>query len=256
MKDKLSDITRRMTGTILLFPLIALFFAGQPYSKITVFICATGMLLEFLFLVTKNLGIRFVLIICIGFFSSMGLFLFDPLYHLFSFTLMLVILFRIIPFQSSFMGLCLAVLLYSIGKLSNHQSFQEVMTYVVVTVISVDTGAYIIGRFVGGPKLLPLVSPAKTISGAVGGIVIGIFSGISIFYVLNGKITLWLFPLTILITVLAQLGDITESYFKRTINKKDSAKIIPGHGGFMDRFDGYLYVIPFVVLLPVHGIFV
>ena len=130
------------------------------------------------------------------------------------------------------------------------------MTYIVFTIISVDTGAYIIGRFIGGPKLLPLVSPAKTVSGAVGGIISGIFSGTCIFYFLNVKITLWLILLTIFITLLAQVGDITESYFKRTINKKDSAKIIPGHGGFMDRFDGYLYVIPFVALSPVHGIFV
>ena len=256
MKDKLSDIARRMTGTMLLLPLMILFFVGEPYSKITVFICALVMLLEFSLLVTKSFGIRCILLVFIFLYSSTSLFLFEPIYQIISLILILVLLSRILPFQSSFMGICLAVLLYSIGKLSYNQSFQEIMTYIVVTIISVDTGAYIIGRFIGGPKLLPLVSPAKTVSGAVGGIISGIFSGTCIFYFLNVKITLWLILLTIFITVLAQVGDITESYFKRTINKKDSAKIIPGHGGFMDRFDGYLYVIPFVALSPVHGIFV
>ena len=154
------------------------------------------------------------------------------------------------------MGIFLAMLLYSIGNLSHNESFQEIMTFIVFTVISVDIGAYIIGRCMGGPKLIPLVSPAKTISGAIGGLVGGTSAGICIFFVLNFQITFWLFLLTLFVAVLAQVGDITASYFKRTIDTKDSAKTIPGHGGFLDRFDGYIYVIPIFALLPFNGLFV
>ena len=256
MKDRLSDISVRITGTMLLLPLIVLFFTGEPYSKITVFICAIIMILEYSFLATKHFGMRCALIVLICYFGSTSLFLFEPVYHILSLILIAILLFRFFPHKSSLMGLCLAILLFSIGHLSHYQSFQGVMTYVVATIICVDTGAYIVGRFAGGPKLLPFVSPAKTISGAFGGLIGGMFSGVSIFYFFNIKITFWLVLLTFFITILAQVGDITESYFKRSINTKDSAKIIPGHGGFMDRFDGYLYVVPFVALSPVHGIFV
>ena len=113
------------------------------------------------------------------------------------------------------MGIFLAMLLYSIGNLSHNESFQEIMTFIVFTVISVDIGAYIIGRCVGGPKLIPLISPAKTISGAIGGLVGGTSAGIGIFFVLNFQITFWLFLLTLFVAVLAQLGDITASFFKK-----------------------------------------
>ncbi len=256
MRDKLSDITRRMTGTMLLLPLIVLFFIGKPYSKITVVICAIIMILEYSSLVTKHIGMRCTLFLLICLFGSTSLFLFEPLYHFICFILVASVLLGFFPYQSSIMGFCLAVLFYSIGSLSHYHFFQEIMTYVVVTIIFVDTGAYTVGRFVGGPKLLPLVSPAKTISGAIGGLIGGVLAGLFTFYILSIEITLQLILITLIVTILAQIGDITESYFKRSINTKDSAKIIPGHGGFMDRFDGYLFVVPFVAWLPVHGIFV
>ena len=82
MKDKLSDISRRMTGTILLLPLLVLFFSGEPYSKITVLICAALMVLEYTFLATKNINLRVILIGIIGCFGSTSLFLLGPIYHL------------------------------------------------------------------------------------------------------------------------------------------------------------------------------
>ena len=82
MKDKLSDISRRVTGTLLLLPLMVLFFIGEPYSKITVFICAILMILEYSFLATKHFGMRCALIVLICCFGSTSLFLFDPIYHI------------------------------------------------------------------------------------------------------------------------------------------------------------------------------
>ena len=254
MRDKLPDISRRMTGMTLLLPLIAIFLAGKPFSQIVVFFCGIIMVFEYCFLITKNTSSRFALIGLICCFGLTTLFLVGPVYQLIYLVVTAAILFRFFPYQTSAMGLLLALLLYSIGKLWYYSFFQEVMAYIIVTVISVDIGAYIVGRFFGGPKLVPEVSPAKTISGALGGLVGGLVAGLSFCYFLSITITQELFFLTLGVSVLAQAGDITESIFKRSINTKDSAKTIPGHGGFMDRFDGYLYVIPLFALSPAQGI--
>ena len=255
MRDKLPDISRRMTGMTLLLPLLAIFFAGKPFSQIIVFFCGIVMVFEFCFLITKNTASRFALIGLICCFGLTTLFSVDPLYQLLHLVLTASILFRFFPYQTSAIGLILALLLYSIGKLWHFHFFQEVMAYIVLTVISVDIGAYIVGRFLGGPKLMPVVSPAKTISGSFGGLVGGLVAGLGMCYFLNIAITQELIFLTLAVAVLAQAGDITASIFKRSVNAKDSAKIIPGHGGFMDRFDGYLYVIPLFALSPAQGLF-
>lgn len=255
MRDKLPDISRRMTGMTLLLPLLAIFFAGKPFSQIIVFLCGIVMVFEYCFLITKNSASRFALIGLICCFGLTTLFSVKPLYQLLYLVLTAIILLRFFPYQTSAMGLILALLLYSIGKLWHFPFFQEVMAYIIVTVISVDIGAYIVGRFLGGPKLMPVVSPAKTISGAIGGLVGGLVAGLGMCYFLNIAITQELVFLTLAVAVLAQAGDITESFFKRSVNAKDSAKIIPGHGGFMDRFDGYLYVIPLFALSPAQGLF-
>ena len=256
MRDKLPDFSQRITGMILLLPLIAMFLAGKPYSQITVFLCGVIMVFEYCFLITKNIVLRFALIGTICCFGLNSLFLFEPIYQLIYIVILGVVLIQFFSVQISAMGLILAFLLYSVGKLYHYQSFQEVMAYIIVTVISVDVGAYIVGRFAGGPKLMPLVSPAKTISGAIGGLVGGLVAGISTCYFLKLQITQELVFLTMTVAILAQAGDITESFFKRSVNAKDSAKIIPGHGGFMDRFDGYLFVVPLFALSPAHRLFI
>ena len=255
MRDKLPDISRRMTGMTLLLPLIAIFLAGKPFSQIIVFFCGIIMVFEYCFLITKKTKLRFALIGLICCFGLITLFFVEPVYQLIYLLSIAFILFWFFPYRTSAMGLILALLMYSIGKLWYYPFFQEVMAYIIVTVISVDIGAYVVGRFLGGPKLVPEVSPAKTISGAIGGLFGGLVAGLSICYFLAIAITQELVFLTFGVAVLAQAGDITESIFKRSINTKDSAKTIPGHGGFMDRFDGYLYVIPLFALSPAQGLF-
>ena len=256
MKDRLPDISRRMTGILLLLPFMVLFLMGKPFSQITFVVISVIMMFEFAFLISKNTWMRSVLISLISVFGMMSFFAIAPFYHLIILAGIILILFCFFSYQTVAIGLALSLLSYSVGLFSHHEFFQEIMLYIVVTIISVDIGAYLVGRFVGGPKLLPLVSPAKTISGAIGGLIGGMISGTIICYILSVEITAWLLLVTMLVAILAQIGDITESFFKRAINTKDSAKIIPGHGGFMDRFDGYLFVIPLFALSPVDRLFV
>lgn len=121
----------------------------------------------------------------------------------------------------------------------------------LITVALVDTMGYLVGRKIGGAKLWPAISPAKTWSGAIGGIT---FSPIPIliYLYLNGQdLTLALFGLALGIMAIA--GDLLESWYKRSHELKDIGWILPGHGGLLDRFDGSLLTIPMLYFLLSMG---
>ncbi|RDJ24186.1 phosphatidate cytidylyltransferase [Bosea caraganae] len=114
-----------------------------------------------------------------------------------------------------------------------------------------DIAAYFTGRALGGPKLMPAVSPKKTWSGAIGGTLAGILGGVAIWaaapsFGVTPPGSLGAVALASLVaSILSQAGDLFESSFKRRFGAKDSGHLIPGHGGFMDRLDGYWAVIVF-----------
>jgi len=123
----------------------------------------------------------------------------------------------------------------------------------VLIVWATDTAAYFVGRFVGGVKLMPSVSPNKTWSGAIGGVVaamiVGGFAAPAVAY------NFWqMLFLSIFLSLLSQMGDLLESWIKRQFRVKDSGYLIPGHGGVMDRIDGFVVVAPaFAVVTMVTG---
>ena len=111
-----------------------------------------------------------------------------------------------------------------------------------------DTGAYLVGSTFGKNLLFPSVSPKKTIEGTVGGIVITMILAFPL-SLLNGAFEYldWL-VVALIIGVMGTLGDLLESKFKRNYNIKDTGTILPGHGGFLDRFDSFLFIISFIYL--------
>jgi phosphatidate cytidylyltransferase len=126
--------------------------------------------------------------------------------------------------------------------------------FLVVVIWSTDIGAYLVGRFVGGPKLAPRISPGKTWSGSLGGLLIGGLAGA----LLAGRghgVELAALPAGFLLSIFAQSGDLLESAIKRKLGVKDSGNTIPGHGGLFDRLDGFLTAAPVAVILAlsVHG---
>ncbi len=130
-----------------------------------------------------------------------------------------------------------------------------VILWMMILIWSMDTGAYFVGKNIGGPKMSPKISPNKTWSGLFGGTVIAMIMG-SLFglYMKNTDTVLFnnatiLIILSGLLALLSQVGDLAESAVKRAFNVKDSGTIIPGHGGVMDRIDGVLFVAPAVLVL-------
>ena len=110
-----------------------------------------------------------------------------------------------------------------------------------------DSGAYFAGTKFGKTKLFERVSPKKSWEGSVGGLIaaMGVAYIISLYYT-NYEPWQW-FSIGFIIVVAGTYGDLVESLFKRSMNIKDSADTIPGHGGFLDRFDGLLLSIPFII---------
>lgn len=126
----------------------------------------------------------------------------------------------------------------------------------IITIICVatDIGGYIFGKLFKGPKLTKL-SPNKTYAGMVGGYFLSLISvSVSSEYFKFEFSIDWLF-LTLLVSSVSQLGDIIISYFKRLSKIKDTGKIIPGHGGLLDRVDGMIFAFPFAWIILTIGIF-
>lgn len=113
--------------------------------------------------------------------------------------------------------------------------------WLLVLVWATDIGGYVFGRLIGGPKLAPRLSPKKTWAGFIGGLAAAIGASWLFFQVAAYGIAapIWL---SALLSIVSQLGDLGESAFKRRYDVKDSSRLIPGHGGLMDRIDGLVVV--------------
>ncbi|MDW0109197.1 phosphatidate cytidylyltransferase [Sporosarcina aquimarina] len=122
--------------------------------------------------------------------------------------------------------------------------------YALVIVWTTDSGAYFVGRKIGKNKLWPDISPNKTIEGFIGGIISAVVFAI-IFQLIQPVASsyLLLIGITVIASIIGQLGDLVESALKRNYNVKDSGKLLPGHGGILDRFDSLLFVLPLLHLL-------
>jgi phosphatidate cytidylyltransferase len=115
----------------------------------------------------------------------------------------------------------------------------------LMIVFSGDTGAYFAGMKFGKHKLYPAISPKKTVEGAIGGIASGMFITFIAKLVFFRSLH-WsgIFLLPLFVGPVAQIGDLCESFLKRSFDCKDSGSILPGHGGFLDRFDGVVFSLP------------
>lgn len=122
----------------------------------------------------------------------------------------------------------------------NIYPFRTLLAICFILVFSFDTGAYIIGKLFGKHKISPQISPAKTYEGSIGGWLFSLLALTIIFLFLKKKISLFLLWFSLIIALLSFFGDLLESYLKRKAHIKDAGSLLPGHGGFLDRFDSIL----------------
>jgi phosphatidate cytidylyltransferase len=147
--------------------------------------------------------------------------------------------------------IALAMAYLTILRDSELHGFPMVL-WLVLVVVAADVGAYFTGRLIGGPKLWPAVSPGKTRSGAIGGLVAALAVGLA-FGAIHDWALLRLAGLSLAVAVASQLGDLLESAVKRRFGVKDASRLIPGHGGLMDRLDGVMGAIWLFALYDLAG---
>lgn len=132
---------------------------------------------------------------------------------------------------------CAAVLLLRASE--THGLITILFLFAVVW--GADVGAYFAGRGIGGPKLAPTVSPKKTWAGLFGGLLTAIVAGVLLLWAVGIAARPAHAGLAALLALASAMGDLFESWFKRKFGVKDSSHLIPGHGGFMDRLDGFIF---------------
>jgi phosphatidate cytidylyltransferase len=126
--------------------------------------------------------------------------------------------------------------------------------FLFVVVWLTDIAAYFAGRAIGGPRLMPRVSPKKTWSGAVGGTLAGVLGAVAVARYFGVANLAAAAAVALVLSVVSQAGDLVESAIKRRFNTKDASQIIPGHGGVMDRLDGFVAAAAAAALIGLaHG---
>ena len=141
---------------------------------------------------------------------------------------------------------------YTAFEIREYKNF-EYFLFIVTVCIFTDIGGYIFGKIFKGPKLTK-ISPNKTYAGVFGSFLLSLMAGmIYTNYFGKNEITnsdhLFILLLILFISLISQIGDLIISYFKRKAKLKDTGKILPGHGGLLDRIDGLVFVMPTIYLL-------
>ena len=148
---------------------------------------------------------------------------------------------------------------YTIFKLINFAESYHYFLTIMLICVSTDIGGFIFGKIFKGPKLIK-ISPKKTYAGMIGGylfsiVILNILYSSTYFFSKSVEITFDIFVFILLVSTISQIGDIIISYFKRISKIKDTGKIIPGHGGLLDRIDGMIFAFPFSYIIFKINIF-
>lgn len=159
-----------------------------------------------------------------------------------------------LPKDRAIAGAYLALLLFAcLGLIGLRAVYGwEWLLWLVLIVIGSDVAGYFAGRMLGGPKLWPRVSPKKTWSGTVAGWVLAALIGLAFLPVLGANTGL--VAVSVVVAMAGQAGDIAESALKRHAGVKDSSNLIPGHGGFLDRFDAMIAAAAALLVLTETGL--
>lgn len=251
-------LVKRILSALVGIPLlIFIVFKGGIYLLLAVFLLMLLGLLEFRKIIKKSHGKALTILLWLGAFLFPLAFLINYqfiiallfFYLLFSYFCYLIYYPKYSPLDLSFTLLGVIYVCWGFFHLILLRELDTgfwLVMYVFIMVWSTDSGAYFTGIYLGKHKLAPLISPKKTWEGFWGGLITSVITAyiftISLPASVNpGKILLYISPA---VSIAGQLGDLFESSLKRFAQIKDSGKIIPGHGGILDRFDSALWAAP------------
>jgi phosphatidate cytidylyltransferase len=136
-----------------------------------------------------------------------------------------------------------AILLVEPNAFAHHHGLAYLFGAIVLTIAN-DTGALFIGRWLGSHSLNAALSPNKTIEGTIGGTVVTLIAGAAILPLISPWTITHGLEVAVALAIVIPLGDLFESMVKRTLGVKDLGRLLPGHGGLLDRIDGLLFAIP------------
>jgi len=253
---QLTGTARRFIGVLVLIPIIIAVWVDLKIASIMVAILGAGMAYEFskMLKMPANMAIALTPLIAL---QSLPIWVFDAglAWHsgLAAVSFGIAMLYR--GALAGVFAIALSICLYFSALLLSQTDGHWLLLALAAVVAACDSAAYFVGRSVGGVKLSPLISPNKTVSGSVGGIVAAITVMVGLAAIPAVTSVAGVDPITGLdvgvalclgcgVAVLSQIGDLLESALKRRLNVKDSGSILPGHGGLLDRFDGYLFTVP------------
>jgi phosphatidate cytidylyltransferase len=271
----MSNLTQRVLTAVFGFPLLYLIFylGGVPFLILVIILIFVGQLEFFKLLGTEKVSPDRVLALASSLILAVAAY-FGYTYFLVLFTLILVIAFilqlrkqdlssTIVELGTTLFGvvylgwfLSHAVLLRNIDQNSNIRNYAQTVQglkdpgffyviFVVACTFLNDTGAYFVGRWMGRRKLIPRISPGKTVEGTIGGVVLATITGEVVNLIFKSPLEYYsAFMFGFIIGIVAVLGDLVESLIKRSVGVKDSGAILPGHGGVLDRFDSLIFVFP------------
>ena len=214
-------------------------------------------------LLKSNLALRVFSALFLAGVTIVGLFHGSPLFEALLFIAFLFLMYELkkLPFKgqgSLFVALYLVISFLSVYWLFDFDSTTLLWLFCIVW--SSDIGGYCAGKFFGGPKVLPKVSPNKTWAGVFGACILTLFvTRLFVdYYLIPNEIRVApvnfqildtdVLVLSLIFSLLSQIGDFLESYIKRQLGIKDTGSLIPGHGGLFDRLDGLIFVAPIFAL--------
>ncbi len=248
------DLVARLFSSIVLINLaLCLNYVGSYFFLIAILIVNVILLTEYYRLFDEKLrSIDFIINILFGLLLIVLVFI--KYYTFFFFTVTMGIILSsyfskiktfivVIPYFYFFIPL--SVLVY----LNSYPDGKIIIYWIYIVVWTVDIAGYIFGKLFQGPKLIPVISPNKTWSGLIGGLLLsGLFSALYAYKLGHVQPSNY-FVFGLLGGVFSVLGDLFESKLKRINNKKDASDLIPGHGGLLDRLDGFLFAILYFYIL-------
>ena len=246
-------LTRTASAIVLGLPVLLAAYLGSPVFELMIAIAAAVLAWEWFELcgggVRRAMGYTLATVLLIAVAAAAGLGIWQAIVALVVGTVALLLLSRGRPWLAAgtiYLGLpCVAL----IWLRNDGSAGRDVVFWLMLVVWAADTGAYVAGRLIGGPRLAPRVSPNKTWAGLAGGV--GLAAATSAgFAGASGQPHLFA-PAAIgaIMGFAAQAGDLAESWMKRKFGVKDTSALIPGHGGLLDRVDGLLMVVLVVALI-------